>query len=168
MSKRHTRQSYGLVLEGEKLTVHATAQPGLFDPRFLIAALLHHVAEGDGRVCDREAAAMVELVADHLGLDAMEAEARLGQALSLYSQSLDLTAVGEVLQDILDEQERIEVMLMLLHVVAADGRQGADELRAVDEVAASLQITDEERHLAFQHYFDEQDEHRSGRRIHQQ
>ena len=148
---------YGLVMEGDKLTVASTRHPGLFDPRFLIAALLDHVARGDGEVCDEEATAMVQLVAEHFGLDAGQAETSLGHALNIYSRTMQLGQAGEILREVLGETERIDVMLMLLRVVAADGRQGADELEAVDEVAQALRLTAEERHLAFQRYFSEQE-----------
>jgi uncharacterized tellurite resistance protein B-like protein len=148
--------TYSLVLEGESLTVTTSEQRSFFDPRYLIAALLDHVAQGDGEICDEESRVMVDTVARHFDLDANGAEEKLNHALNLYSRSLDLPAVGEVLSGILEPGEREEVMLMLLNVVAADGRQGADELRAVDEVVAVLGITAEERHAAFQRYFESQ------------
>lgn len=152
-SKAQPQPAFGLVLAGDKLEVSRLQQPGFFDPRFLVAAVLDHVAWGDGEVVEEEARAMVDLVAQHFDLDEVAATSRLSHALNLYSQSMDLASVGEVLREVLGPGEREDVMLMLLHVVAADGRQGADELRAVDEVAAVLELTDAERHNAFQRYF---------------
>lgn len=146
--------TYSLVLEGERLTVTTSKHRSFFDPRYLIAALLDHVAQGDGEICDDEARVMVDMVARHFALDADGAEQKLNHALNLYSRTMDLLAVGEILSAILESGEREEVMLMLLEVVAADGKQGADELRAVDDVAAVLGITAEERHSAFQRYFE--------------
>lgn len=145
--------TYGLILKGEKLVVTRAGQSTFFDPRFLIAALLEHVARGDGEITDDESREIVDLVADHFQLDTDGAGSKLSHALNLYSRNMDLEAVGELLGEILEPEERGDVMLMLLKVVAADGRQGADELRAVDEVAEVLSITAEERHAAFQIYF---------------
>ncbi len=145
----------GLVIEGDTLSISRKGGHGFFDPRFLLAAVLDYVAQGDGDICDAEAVAMVELIAGHFDLDIREAAARLGHALNLYARSMDLEAVGALLRELLTDAERVDVMWMLLRVVAADGRQGADELSAVDEVAAALQLSDEERHAGFQRYFDE-------------
>ena len=155
---------FGLVIEGNGVAISRPRRPGFFDPRFLVAALLDHVARGDGQICDAEAVAMVELIAAHFGLDRQQAEARLGHALNLYSQSMDLTTVGELLGEVLRGDERIDVMWMLLQVAAADGRRRSDELAAVDRAAQALNLSDEERHAGFQRYFDERAE--SGRRRH--
>lgn len=144
---------YGLVLEGENLVVMPVRQPGFFDPRFLVAGLLYHVAMGDGEITEDEIQVMIDSVARHFQLDMLQAERRLSQALNLYIRKLDLRSVGNVLSEVLAPGERVDVMLMLLQVVAADGRQGADELCAVDEVAAVLGVSDEERHMAFSRYF---------------
>lgn len=145
---------YSLILEGEQISVTKTRHRSFFDPHYLIAALLNHVAHGDGAVCDEESRVMVDAVAEHFDLDAGGAEQKLNHALNLYSRNMDLHTVGEILAQILVQGEREEVMLMLLQVAAADGRQGADELHAVDEVAEVLGITGEERHSAFQRYFE--------------
>lgn len=85
---------------------------------------------------------------------------------ALYSSSLDLAAVGALLSEILTAAEREEVLVMLLQVIAADGRQGGDELEALDQVAAALSVTSEEKHVAFSRYFDKGKSETAGRRIH--
>lgn len=148
--------SYGLVLEGERLVVKIAPKTTFFDPRFLIAALLEHVARGDGVVCDSEAQAMIDLVARHFELDNSRAEQKFAHALALYSNNLDLVTVGGLLQQIVSSSEREQIVVMLLEVIAADGRQGSDELAAFDEVADALAINPEERHAGFARYFDQQ------------
>ena len=157
---------FGLILEGDKLVVSVAPRGSFFDPRFLIAALLDHVARGDGSVCDAEAKAMKSLVANHFGLDTSVARHKFNHALALYSSSLDLAAVGALLSEILTAAEREEVLVMLLQVIAADGRQGGDELEALDQVAAALSVTSEEKHAAFSRYFDKGKPETAGRRIH--
>ncbi|QFU76416.1 hypothetical protein EY643_12500 [Halioglobus maricola] len=146
-------KTYGLELSGNVLSIVANSENGFFDPRFLVAALLDHVAHGDGSVSEVESETMLALVSDHFSLDETATRSRLAHALNLYAGSMDLAEVGRVLREILTPAEREEVMLMMLRVVAADGRQGADELRAIDEVVACLELTEEERHAAFQRYF---------------
>ena len=159
--------NYGLVLKGDQLVVTETPREAFFDPRFLVAALLHHVADGDGVVCEAETREMIDLVAAHFRLDKSRAEQKFTQALALYSSNLDLHKVGAVLGGILSPEEREEVLLMLLQVIAADGRQGSDELAALDEVATCLSISEAERHAAFSRYFDSTQASRSNkRRIH--
>ena len=147
---------YSLILEGEQLQVSATPRAGFFDPRFLVAALLEHIANGDGEVSDEEAAHMIELVAEHFDLDLSRAEHKFAHALALYSRSMNLAEVGSVLAEILTQQERQDVLVMSLRLIAVDGRQGSDELAALDEVSAALSITAEEKHAAFNRYFAEQ------------
>jgi uncharacterized tellurite resistance protein B-like protein len=158
--------SYGLVLEGERLVVKSAPRNSFFDPRFLIAALLEHVARGDGVICDSEARAMIDLVADHFELDKSRAEQKFTHALALYSKNLDLATVGSLLRQILSPSEREEIVVMLLEVIAADGRQGSDELAALDEVADALAINPEERHAGFARYFEQQRRGGAARRIH--
>ena len=159
-----TTPNYGLVLEGETLVVTETPRETFFDPRFLVAALLEHVAKGDGFVCKAETREMIDLVAMHFQLDTSRAQQKFSQALAVYSRNLDLTAVGEVLNVILSPAEREDLIVMLLQVIAADGRQGSDELAALDDVLACLAITAEERHTGFSRYFDEQQSDDSSRR----
>ncbi|MFV8816439.1 TerB family tellurite resistance protein [Haliea sp. E17] len=159
------QHNYGLVIEGERLLVTRSPKASFFDPRYLVAALLEHVAQGDGHVCERELATMIGLVAEHFGLAEHLAERRFSQALGVYARSLELREVGALLQEILDAGERHQVLVMLLEVIAADGRQGADELSALDEVAAVLDATAEERHAAFETFF-ARPRARRGRRIH--
>ncbi len=147
--------NWGLVMEGDQLVVTKAPRETFFDPRFLVAALLEHVARGDGVVCAAETRAMLDLVAAHLGLDAARAEQKFSQALAVYASNLDLAAVGEVLRAILGPAEREDVVVMLLQVIAADGQQKSDELAALDEVAACLALTAEERHAGFARYFDD-------------
>lgn len=149
--------NYGLVLQEDELVVTSTPRPGFFDPRFLVAALLEHVALGDGSVCERETATMIDLVARYFGLDASRAERRFTEALSLYARSLDLAGAGDVLKEVLEPDERIQVVVMALEVIAADGRRGADELAALDQVVAALDITAAERHAAFERYFSQRE-----------
>ncbi|MEP4146282.1 MAG: TerB family tellurite resistance protein [Halioglobus sp.] len=157
---------YGLILEGGKLVVTSAPRGSFFDPRFLVAALLEHVALGDGVVCDAEAGAMLSLVAEHFGLEIPQAQQKFAQALALYSSNLDLAMVGEVLSELLSPVERVDVLVMLLQVIAADGRQGSDELTALDDVAAVLSVSGEERHAAFAQYFDLSQSENKARRIH--
>ena len=73
--------NYGLVLEGDQLTVTATPRKAFLDPRFLVAALLHHVAKGDGVVCEAETREMIDQVAAYFQLDKSQAEQKFIQAL---------------------------------------------------------------------------------------
>ena len=162
-----SRPNYGLVIEGDKLVVTATPRNMFFDPRFLIAALLDHVARGDGVICDAETRSMIDLVAEHFDLDKSRAEEKFTHALGLYSSTMDLAEVGAILSEILSPGERQEVLVMLLHVIAADGRQGSDELEALDQVVAVLAITQEEKHAAFSQYFEQKRQsNSSARRMH--
>lgn len=143
-------------MENDRLVVTEAPRETFFDPRFLVAALLEHVARGDGVVCEAEIRKMIDLVARHFQLDVSRAEQKFSQALSLYAGNLDLAAVGNVLEVVLKPDEREDVIVMLLQVIAADGRQGSDELAALDEVVDCLGISAEERHAGFSRYFDEQ------------
>lgn len=146
---------YGLLLEGDKLVVTEAPRETFFDPRFLVAALLEHVARGDGVVCEAETREIIDLVAGYFQLDTSRAEQKFSQALALYSSNLDLVRVGQVLSGILGPAEREDVVVMLLRVIAADGRQGSDELAALDDIVACLSISAQERHAAFTRYFED-------------
>ena len=95
-------------------------------------------------------------IANSFDLDHTAASAQLSRALIMYALNMDLENTGRFLQEALNNQEKEDVVLMLLKVAAADGEQRADEIQAIDDVVEALSVSPQAKHQAYQRYFAEQ------------
>ena len=147
--------SHGLALQGERLVINRRGGRAFLDPRFLVAILLTYVARGDGEIAESEMKVMLELVADSFGLEKDQASSHLSRAMAMFAQNIDLQTTGQFLQESMGEQEKEDVVLMLLKVAAADGVQKVDEISAVDDVIEVLAVSPQLKHQAYQRFFSE-------------
>lgn len=132
----------------------------LVSPRFggesqsLVAALLVFVAKGDGTISDMETDKMLALVEEELCLPTADALALLTDALSDFDDKIDLDNLRE-LSSILSDQDKEDIVLMLLKVIAADGRKDAEEMDKLNIAADVVGISPEVMHRAYDRYFAE-------------
>lgn len=126
-----------------------------YDTQFLVAALLVFVAKGDGTISDRETAKMLSLVGERFGLSSAGCLALLTRATTEWGENAQLTdrlrEVGPQLQD----SEKVDIAVMLLNVVAADGRKDASEMEFLQAAGEIMGISPDGMHQAFDRYFSE-------------
>jgi uncharacterized tellurite resistance protein B-like protein len=142
--------------EGTTLIVETGSGPARYDSRFLVAALLVFVAKGDGNISEIETEKMLQLVEEHFHLQSAESLALLTRAMSDLADDPDLTTVLRDLSTVLSPEEKEEIALMLLKLVAADGHRDVDEMEMLNVAAEIMAIAPESRHRAFERYFAEQ------------
>lgn len=127
----------------------------VYDERFLVAALLVFVARGDGAISEKETAKMLSLVGEHFDLPSGASLALLRRAIEALSDDPRLSERLRELATMLDANRKEDVAVMLLNVVAADGRKDAAEMELLQRAGEIMGITSEGMHRAFDRYFSE-------------
>ena len=142
-------------LQGNELIVETKHGTEVYDSKFLVAALLIYVAKGSGTSEPEESAKMIDLIEQHFELQGSESLELLTRAMSELAEKPELREHLVELGRSLSDNEKEDIAVMALKVIAADGRRQVSEMeqfnRAVDAVGVSPDIV----HRAFDRYFDE-------------
>jgi uncharacterized tellurite resistance protein B-like protein len=141
--------------EGAQLIIETSNETEVYDSQFLVAALLVSVAKGDGHISEPETDKMLQLVGEHFHLKSSESLELLTRAMSNLAENPDLTSLLVELSTVLTSADKEDVAVMLLKVVAADGRQDAEEMEMLSKAAEIIEISPESMHNAFDRYFND-------------
>ncbi len=129
--------------------------PEPYDTQFLVAALMVFVAKGDGTISDRETDKMLSLVGEHFSLSNASCLALLTRATTELADNAQLTDRLRELGSQLQASDKVDIAVMLLNVVAADGRKDAAEMEYLQIAGEIMGISPEGMHQAFDRYFSE-------------
>lgn len=142
-------------LEGTQLIVETSQGTTMYDSRFLVAALLIFIARGSGAIEPEESAKMIDLIEEHFQMEGSESLELLTRAMS---EMADNPELGQALVDLaptLSEQDKEDIAVMALKVIAADGRRNVSEMEKFSEAVEALEISPDAVHRAFDRYFSE-------------
>ncbi len=142
-------------LEGTHLIVETSEGTTKYDSRFLVAALLIFIARGSGTIEPEESAKMIDLIEEHFQMEGAESLELLTRAMS---EMADNPELGQALVDLkptLSDQDKEDIAVMALKVIAADGRRQVSEMEKFNEAFQALGISAEALHRAFDRYFSE-------------
>ena len=142
-------------LEGTHLIIETSDGTETYDSKFLVAALLIFIARGSGTIEPEESAKMIDLIEDHFHMEGAESLELLTRAMSEMAEHPEL---GQALVDLaptLSEQDKEDIALMALKVIAADGRRNVGEMEKFNEAIEAIDIAPETVHRAFDRYFAE-------------
>ena len=142
-------------VEGSRLIVETSQGTETYDSKFMVAALLVFVARGSGQIEPEESAKMIELIEEHFHLPGPEALELLTTVIAELSDKPALATLLTGLGPTLSDSDKEEVALMGLKVVAADGHREISEMEQFNKVMASVGISPETVHRAFDRYFAE-------------
>ena len=142
--------------EGSTLVIETSSGPETYDSQFLVAALLVFVAKGDGGISEKETERMLQLVEEHFHLHSGESLALLTRAMADLADNPDLNSLLRELCHSLTPEEKEDIAVMLLKVVAADGRRDGEEMEMLNIASEVIEISAEARHSAFERFFAEQ------------
>lgn len=142
-------------IEDDELVVATQNVTKTYDAKYLVSALLVFVAKGDGDISGQETAEMLQLVGDRFGLQSSESLELVTNALDDIAENPDFENLLRDLSGLLSVAEKEEVALMMLKVVAADGRKDAEELDRLRVAADLIEIPAETMHRAYDRYFSE-------------
>ena len=142
-------------VEGDEPVTESQDGPEIYDSKYLVAVALVFVAKGDGNISGPESGEMVELISNHFDI-------RRSQSLELLTTAIEDLVVNPGLKDLINElsnllndAEKEEIALMMLKVVAADGRKDAEEMSQLRLAAEVIEIPAETLHRAFDRHFEE-------------
>jgi uncharacterized tellurite resistance protein B-like protein len=141
--------------EGDDLIIETQSTTEVYDAKYLVAAVLVFVAKGDGEISREESAHMLTLVGTHFNLPSADSLELLRRAIRDLAENPDLKSLLKQLSTLLSDKEKEDIALMMLKVVAADGRRNADELEHVRIAADVIDIPQDVMHRAYDRYFEE-------------
>ena len=142
-------------LDGNLLIVETSDGTTTYDSKFLVAALLVFVARSSGQIEPEETAKMLELIEIHFKMQGSESLELLTRAISEMAERPDLGASLAKLGSSLTDQEKEDIALMALKVIAADGRREVAEMEQFNNAVKAAGISPEIVHRAFDRYFAE-------------
>ena len=142
-------------LKGTELVVETKHGIETYDSKFLVAALLIFVARGSGSIEPEESAKMIDLIEEHFKLEGSESLELLTRAMSELAEKPEL---GEHLIELgktLSDQEKEDIAVMALKVIAADGRREFAEMEQFNRAVEAVGVSPDIVHRAFDRYFSE-------------
>ena len=142
-------------LEGTRLIVETGGNTETYDSQFLVAALLIFVARGSGTIEPEETAKMLDLIEEHFQLAGSESLELLTRAMSELAEKPELAELLAELGKTLSEDEKEDIAVMALKVIAADGRREVAEMEKFNQAVEAVGVSPEIVHRAFDRYFAE-------------
>jgi uncharacterized tellurite resistance protein B-like protein len=141
--------------EGTQLIVETGNDREVYDAQFLVAALLVSIANSDGEISAIETGKMLQLVSEHFELRSSESLELLTGAMEKLAENPDLTGILQELASVLTSVDKEDVALMMYKVVAADGREGVEEMDTLAAAAELIGIPPESLQAARARFFAE-------------
>jgi uncharacterized tellurite resistance protein B-like protein len=142
-------------LEGTTLVVETGDVRETYDSQFLVATLLIFVARGSGTIEPEETAKMLDLIQDHFQLQGAESLELLTRAMGELAEKPELGALLAELGRSLSDDDKEDIAVMALKVIAADGRRQVSEMEKFNQVVEAVGMSPEIVHRAFDRYFAE-------------
>ena len=142
-------------LDGNLLVIETKDGTLTYDSKFLVAALLIFIARGSGKIEPEETEKMLELIEVHFKLQGSESLELLTRAMSEMAERPDLGAALVKLGASLSDEEKEDIALMALKVIAADGRREFAEMEQFSAAVEAVGISEDIVHRAFDRYFAE-------------
>jgi len=142
-------------LEGTSLVVETSTTTERYDSQFLVAALLIFVARGSGSIEPEETSKMLELIQVHFHLQSAASLELLTRAMSELAEKPELGELLATLGKSLSDDDKEDIAVMALKVIAADGRRKFAEMEKFNEAVDAVGVSPEIVHRAFDRYFAE-------------
>ena len=142
-------------LEGTRLIVESGGTTETYDSQFLVAALLIFIARGSGTIEPEETAKMLDLIQEHFQLAGSETLELLTRAMSELAEKLELADLLAELGKSLSDDDKEDIAVMALKVIAADGRREVAEMEKFNQAVEAVGVSPEIVHRAFDRYFAE-------------
>jgi uncharacterized tellurite resistance protein B-like protein len=142
-------------IEDDEMIIETQNATEVYDAKYLVAVLLIFVAKGDGNISESETEQMLGLLSDYFDLPSARTLELLTRAMTDIAENPDLENLLKDLSVILSLAEKEEIALMMLKVVAADGRKDAEEMDKLSIAAQIIDIPADVMHCAYDRYFEE-------------
>ncbi|MEH6590231.1 MAG: TerB family tellurite resistance protein [Halioglobus sp.] len=143
--------------DGMNLVVETAESSAIYELEYLISVLLVAVARSDGHIDNSETNKMLELVTEYFHLKSAESLQLLTRAVRQMASSPDLTSLLRGWSDILTPLDKEDIAVMMLKIVAADGKKEAQEIAMLTRASKIIGIGSDTMHEAYKRYFSETD-----------
>lgn len=150
-----TEESKSPRQDGEELIIETQNRTETYDAKYLVAVLLVFVAKGDGTISAAETQEMMTLIEAQFQMSGAESLALLTRAISDIAENPDMSGLLGEISAVLSVGEKEDIAVMLLKLVAADGRKNAQEMEKLRLAGEVMKIPDDAMHRAFDRYFEE-------------
>ena len=124
----------------------------------LVASLLAFVAKSDGGISRDETVRMVQMFQDRFHLASGSAVDLVGRAANEFGSGSDLDGLIANINEELSLESKEKLMSMVLHVISADDRKDAAEMKLLATLVAGLKIPDDIMEKAYARYFQDKSE----------
>ena len=98
---------------------------------------------------------MIDLIEEHFQLESAESLELLTRAMSELAEKPELAEQLVELGRTLSDQEKEDISVMALKVIAADGRRQVSEMEQFNRAVEAIGVLPEILHRAFDRYFEE-------------
>lgn len=98
---------------------------------------------------------MIDLIEEHFQMEGAESLELLTRVMTEMAENPELREALTELAPTLSDQDKEDIALMALKVIAADGRREVAEMEKFNEAVESIGISPEGVHRAFDRYFSE-------------
>ncbi len=140
-------------LVGTKLVIETPEGSETYDSQFLVAAFLVYIARGNGTIEPEESAEIIDLIEQHFQLEGPESLELITRAMSEMVEKPSLPILLKDLVPTLSDQEKEDIALMGLKVIASDGARDVEEMEQFRNAMEAMEIDPNIVHKAFDRYF---------------
>lgn len=142
-------------LEGTRLVIETPEGTETYDSQFMVAAFLVYIARGSGQIEPEESAEIIDLIEKHFHLEGPESLALITRAMSEMIEKPTLPMLLKDLVPTLSDQDKEDVALMGLKVIASDGEKDVAEMEQFRNAMEAMEIDPNIVHRAFDRYFEQ-------------
>ena len=121
----------------------------------LITSLMLRAARADGNISDEETHQILVTLQEVFNITGASALELVNSVASQLASDSDLMTVFASLQYFLSDSDKEIVLILLLRMIAADGKKNSDEMRVYTDTVKALNISPEVVHQVFDRYFEE-------------
>ncbi len=121
----------------------------------LVALLMVALARSDAQIAQNEE--VFQLAGEYFRVRSAASLELLMNAIKHLPEAPDLSSLVQQWDSGLDSSDKEDVAVMMLKIVAADGKRDAQQMAMLHKAAEMIDITPDSLHLAFNRFFDQAD-----------
>ncbi len=141
--------------DDDGLIIDTQGRTETYDAKYLVAAILVFVAKNGGKISRMQSQRMLALLEEYFEMPSAESLALLTRAITESAENPDMSSLLADLSSVLSTEEKEDIAVMLLKIVATDGRKDAEELEKLSVAIEIIDIAADVMHRAYDRYFAE-------------
>ena len=142
-------------IDGDELIIETQSRTEVYDSKYLLAALFVYVAKSDRTISVDETEQMLALIQQHFKMPTAESMELLRRVIDDIADNPDMNSLLRDLSQLLSDEEKEDIAVMLLKVAAVDGRRDAEAMEELNFATDLISIPPKIMHDAYDRYFEE-------------